>query len=287
MQCLGCGLVFLKYIENEKESIDHYKHNYRLNSDFPIQSPEQLFNDPITIKDTKERIKWITSHFDLKSASVLEIGSASGNFLYSMKNEGFNVTGIELTDEMVKYSRSLDLKIMDKPLTLLNLESEFDLIVSFHCLEHVSNPTETFSVIRKALKPNGIFMGEVPNQDDWRISMFDSVFVKRVHYDPNHNFYFSPEILKNYFKKSGLTLKNLETVERYNTLTQLKRILSGEYDTHKIESLLNRDIYSTADKDIRINQTHKDKEIYFQNILENAINNNLLGNCIRWIAKKA
>ena len=287
MECLDCALVFLKNIKNEDESIDHYKHNYRTKSDFPVHTPEELFNNPISLKDTIDRMKWITNHFNHKSASVLEIGSASGHFLDAMKKEGFNVTGIELTQEMVKYSRSLGLRVLDKSLIHLKLDSEFDLIVSFHCLEHISNPTKTFTAIKKALKPNGVFMGEVPNQDDWRISMFDSVLVKRFHYDPNHNFYFSPEMLKNYFKNCGLALKNLETVERYNTLTQLKRILSGENDTHKIESLLNRDIYTTADKDIRINQTHKDKEIYFQKILGDAINKNLLGNCIRWIAKKA
>jgi len=187
---------------------------------------------------------------------------------------------------MVKYSRSLGLRVLDKSLIHLKLDSEFDLIVSFHCLEHISNPTETFAAIKKALKPNGVFMGEVPNQDDWRISMFDSVVVKRFHYDPNHNFYFSPEMLSNYIKKSGLALKNLETVERYNTLTQLTRILSGEYDKDEIKSSLNRDIYANVKKDIRINQIYNDKEIYFQKILEEAINKNLLGNCLRWIAKK-
>ena len=40
--------------------------------------------------------------------------------------------------------------------------------------------------------------------------------------------------VKEHIEKSGLALKNLETVERYNTLTQLKRILSGEYDKNKI-----------------------------------------------------
>ena len=287
MQCLDCGLVFLKDIGSEEQSIDHYKHNYRSKSDFPTQTPEQLFNDPVTVKDKITRIPWISTHINLNNSTVLEIGSASGNFLDAMKNEGADVTGIELAVEMVKYSRNLGLKILDKPLTNLKLESEFDLIVSFHCLEHISNPTKTFAAIKKALKPNGVFMGEVPNQNDWRISMFDSVVVKRFHYDPNHNFYFSPEMLKNYFKKSGLVLKNLETYERYNTLIQLKRILSGEYDTNEIKSSLNRDVYTNADKDIRINQTYNDKEIYFQNFLEDAINKNLLGNCIRWIAKKA
>ena len=287
VQCLDCGLVFLKKIKSENESIDHYKHNYRTKSDFPAKTPEKLFNNPIAKKDTIERIKWITNHFNHKNSSVLEIGSASGHLLDAMKKEGFNVTGIELTYEMVKYSRSLGLRVLDKPLTYLKPDSEFDLIVSFHCLEHISNPTETFAAIKKALKPNGVFMGEVPNQDDWRISLFDNVVVKRFHYDPDHNFYFSPGMLKNYLKNSGLTLNYLETYERYNTLTQLKRILSGEYDSRKVDNLLNRDVYTSGDKDIRVNQTYNDKEIYFQNLLEDAINKNLLGNCLRWIATKA
>jgi len=287
MECLDCALVFLKNIKNEDESIDHYKHNYRTKSNFPVHTPEKLFNNPICLKDTIDRMKWITNHFNHKSASVLEIGSASGLFLDAMKKEGFNVTGIELTYEMVKYSRGLGLKVLDKSLTHLKPDSEFDLIVSFHCLEHIINPTETFAAIKKALKPNGVFMGEVPNQDDWRISLFDNVVVKRFHYDPDHNFYFSPGMLKNYLKNSGLTLNYLETYERYNTLTQLKRILSGEYDSRKVDNLLNRDVYTSGDKDIRVNQTYNDKEIYFQNLLEDAINKNLLGNCLRWIATKA
>ena len=285
VQCLDCGLVFLKDIKSENQLIDHYNHNYRTKSDFPVQTPEELFNNPINLKDTIERIRWITTHINLKSMSVLEIGSASGRLLEAMKKKGAGVTGIELTCEMVKYSRSLGLMVLDKPLTQLKSDGEFDLIVSFHCLEHINNPSDTFAAIKRALKPNGVFMGEVPNQNDWRISMFDSVVIKRLHYDPNHNYYLSPETIKNYFKKSGLILKNLETYERYNTLLQLKRILSGEYDTNEIESLLNRDVYTNADKDIRINHTYNDKEIYFQNILEDAINKNLLGNCIRWIAK--
>ena len=81
---------------------------------------------------------------------MLEIGSASGNLMYAMKNEGADVTGIELTEEMGKYSKNMVLKTLDKPITKLKLESKFDLIASFHCLEHVSNPTQTFMAIRKA-----------------------------------------------------------------------------------------------------------------------------------------
>ena len=62
--------------------------------------------------------------------------------------------------------------------------------------------------------------------------------------------------------------------------------MSGKYDKDEINVSLNRDIYASVKKDIRINQTYNDKEIYFQKIMEEAINKNLLGNSLRWIAKK-
>ena len=77
MECLDCALVFLKNIKNEDESINHYKHNYRTKSDFPVLPPEELFNNPIDLKDTIERVKWITTYLNLKNASVLEIPRGS------------------------------------------------------------------------------------------------------------------------------------------------------------------------------------------------------------------
>ena len=38
VQCLDCGLVFLKDIKSENQLIDHYKHNYRTKSDFPVDA---------------------------------------------------------------------------------------------------------------------------------------------------------------------------------------------------------------------------------------------------------
>ena len=90
------------------------------------------------------------------------------------------------------------------------MENEFDLIISFHCIEHISQPKKTFQAIQKALKAEkqNLFMGEVPNQNDWRIQIFNSPTVKRFHYDPCH-YYYSPQTLSAYLKATGFEIEQL------------------------------------------------------------------------------
>lgn len=286
LKCLNCSLVFLGHMKDKKGSIKYYRKDYRTKNSFPVQTPQEHFKDSLSKKDAADRLWWITSYLRRKGAKVLEIGSASGKLLKAMKDYGLEVAGVEITKAYVTFSKTkLGLKVFDKPLEELGLNKQFDLIVSFHCMEHLRNPQETFGAIQKALKPGGIFMGEVPNQDDWRISIFENQAVKRFHYDPDHNFYFSPKTLTAYLEKNAFTIKTLESVERYGTLLQLQRIMSGQYD-QPIEKILTRDIYAKAKTDIRVNRIYNAREKLFDGLLAQAVNSKLLGNCLRWVAAK-
>jgi len=130
-------------------------------------------------------------------------------------------------------------------------------------------------------------MGEVPNQDDWRLKIFDNEIVKRFHYDPNHYYYFSPKTLKSYLERCGFGKVILETVERYNSLIQLRRILSGEYNQKNVEEILRRDIFAKPKDDVRLPHFNNRQESEFNRIFGKAVDDELMGNCLRWQAKKS
>jgi SAM-dependent methyltransferase len=283
LKCKNCGLVFLAEMKAE----DFYDREYRHIETLPERTAEELFNNPIARQDCANRSRWIKDNYgSLKGKKVLEIGSSSGYFLQVLKEEGAReAVGVELTEEHSEYSRKLCFTIYSKPMEDIGFKNEFDLIVTFHTMEHVTDPMAVFKSVKTALKDGGAFMGDVPNEDDWSIKIFDNYIIKRFHYDPCHNYYFAPGTMREYFKRAGLKNVKLETVDRYNLYLQLKRILSGEYDKGNVEQLLKRDVFAKPKDDVRLQHEPPFQETEFNRLFGQAVNNELMGNCLRWMAK--
>ncbi len=286
LQCNNCELVFLELKQSKKDIENYYSSTYRTVDSLPKRSPEEMFDVPVVKKDCEDRLNWITKKYgDIKGKRILELGSSSGYLLKKLYSSGAKeVVGVELTENYAEHARKIGFTIFSQPIEDLRLANEFDLVVTFHAFEHMIKPKAVLKAVHKALKKDGVFMGEVPNQDDWRIRIFDNEIVKRFHYDPNHYFYYSPKTLSNYLNTSFKI--SLETVERYNSLVQLTRILNDKYDLTNIDAILKKDIITDEKNDLRLPNLNNKKEIIFNSIFEKSINEELMGNCLRWKAIK-
>ncbi len=287
LKCKDCGLVFLDFKKPKEEVELFYAKEYREVNSLPKKSAEDWFNDPIIKQDCKNRLEWITEQYgDVSGKEILDIGSSSGYFLQTLFSANARVSGVELNENCSNYARSLGFTVYSKSIETIGFKNEFDLVVMFHTFEHVSDPVSVLRAIYAALKEGGVFMGEVPNQDDWRIKIFDNEIVKRFHYDPFHYYYFSPKTLTGYLKKWGFDNIMLETVERYNSLTQLRRILCGEYNIKNISTILKQNVFAKPEEDVRIPHLNNYQETEFNKIFEKGVNSELMGNCLRWTATK-
>ena len=288
LKCKRCGLVSMK-LEKDKDKIESfYSSEYRKTPLLPIQPAEEHYFDEVTQHDTNTRVSFISKYVDINGKKVLEIGSASGSLLNKLSEYcPEEIVGVELGQEYADYSRENGFKIFTKSIEDLDFSEEFDIIVSFHTLEHVFDPMSVFKAIYKALKPDGFFLGEVPNQDDWRIKIFNDEIIKKFHYDPNHYYYFSPGTLKNYLKTCDFSDIKFETVERYNSLLQLRNIICRKNTDVDIEEHLNKYIFPINEEvDARLPNIHDETECEFNRIFEKGVNSELVGNCLRWIAHK-
>lgn len=287
LKCEVCDLVFLKSRKDQESIEKFYQKEYREVPEILLQTAEEMFNNPILQQDCVERIAWIKELYGgLSGKKVLDIGSCSGYFLDKLSSEGAEVVGVELNKEHSDYARSLGSTVYSEPIEDLDFDCDFDLVVMFHTLEHVCDPTSVIQAVYSALVDGGSFMGEVPNQDDWRIKIFDNEVVKRFHYDPNHYYYFSPDTLNKYLGKCGFDNILLETVERYNSLIQLRRILCVEYTGQSIDEVLKRDIFAKPADDVRLHHIDRHQEAAFNEMFGNGINSQLMGNCLRWSVRK-
>lgn len=116
------------------------------------------------LHEARVRLAWVQSH--VPGGRLLEIGSATGEFVRAAESAGYAVTGLEASAWAVEAARRLtqsveraDLKewLAERP------DASFDAVVFFHTLEHVSEPREFLAPLVRALAPGGKMFIEVPN----------------------------------------------------------------------------------------------------------------------------
>lgn len=283
LQCKACGLVCLEIKKSKSEVEAFYSSAYRKITTLPVKSPDQYFYDRLVNHNANNYTQFIQRHLDIKGKRILDVGSASGILMEKLRESGCQeVIGIEPDRESSEYAQGRGFQVFTNLIEDLTFKEEFDAVVSFHTLEHVYDPIATIRAIHKALKEGGCFLGEVPNQDDWRIQIFDDEVIKRFHYDPNHYYYYSPVTLTNYLARCGFKNIKLETIERYNSLRQLKELLCEKRD---IEETLDKYVFPKTDRDmVELPESRDKTENLFNAIFEKGVNSVLRGNCLRWTA---
>lgn len=225
VRCNRCSLVSL---ENPTSNTVNYsaKEYRKLHS--PVLgkalSPKEMFDSQIQFQ--KNRITRIGNLLKPKS-TVLEIGSSTGHFLFSIKNMVKKVVGIELEPRHAEFARRYcKIEVHDKPLGEAPLElQQFDIIFMFQVFEHIPNPLEFLLLCKKYLKPNGIIYIEVPNVNDVLLSVYDIPPFREFYYREPHVYYYSEKTLDKMLQKGGFA-GNTKTIQEYTLFNHLHWLLT-------------------------------------------------------------
>lgn len=109
--------------------------------------------------------KAIDRFFTKSGGSVLDVGCGTGRVSHILSDEGFEVTGIDISEPLVNEARSLfpDVEFRVANVTDTDFESEtFDYVIfSYYGLDYVlpkSNRIEALREIYRLLKPGGFFV---------------------------------------------------------------------------------------------------------------------------------
>ena len=134
---------------------------------------------------------------------ALDVGCGNGNYLYSLRELGWQVIGVEPDVKAARFART-ELGLDVRPVTLekAGLDSEsVDVAFMLHVLEHVPNPLRTLQEIRRVLKPGGYLVIETPNVASWTARLFSSWW---FHLDaPRHLYLFTPQTLSALLRSAG------------------------------------------------------------------------------------
>ena len=159
IECQQCGLVSLRPRPTTKSILNNYE-TYLPVSHLKIRQCERMMAPVI-----RTSVRLIESRWHQRPGNVLDIGCGFGFFLAAMKNRGWRVSGIEISESGREYAReTFHLQVHGKPIETLSLPSNhFDVVTLFYVIEHLLDPVEILTEIRRILKPKGIILLRWPH----------------------------------------------------------------------------------------------------------------------------
>jgi SAM-dependent methyltransferase len=190
-KCDNCGFVFTQDIPSEEESGRYYESDeYISHSDSKKGITDKAYQLIRKFMLTRKK-NLIIRTTGLSSGTILDIGSGTGHFLYTMKNAGWSNTGIEVNTRAREYAeKQFNIKTLS-PEKIGSLHANsFDCITLWHVLEHFYDPFMFMEEIGRLVRPDGVVIIALPNSNS-----FDSKhYVKKwAAYDvPRHLWHFNP-----------------------------------------------------------------------------------------------
>lgn len=183
--------------------------------------------------------KWehqAASKFVEEGNSVLEVGAAKGDFIKRLKSEKkANVVGLELNPNVEEFSRLNGVPLLNQPIQeyAKHHKNEFDVVCSFQVLEHISEVHPFIQSMIDCLKPGGLLIISVPNNDTSYIKE-NRMPSKILNMPPHHLGLWTSESLINL-----QNVFNLKFIEK--ELEPIQPALYETYVMHRLYKMVKSD----------------------------------------------
>lgn len=190
VRCVDCGMVFVGNKPGKKNIAKYYGSGY--------YAQNNVSNSIMNKIIMASRINKIPKR---NKGLILDYGCGNGDFLLGMKQHGWNVSGVEFSEDGRRTSsKKLGINVMDEK-EFYNNKKQFDIITMWHVLEHLYEPNKTLKQLNNLLKKNGILIISVPNIKSLQFSLFRK---NTFHLDiPRHVAHYSPRTISVLLRKNG------------------------------------------------------------------------------------
>lgn len=152
-------------------------------------------------------LKWKKSKILKNKAegTILDFGCGTGDFLNTMQDSGWSITGVE---------PSAEARLKAEILTSINIygsidelpSQKFDVITAWHVIEHVPDLIQTIQKLKSLLNEGGIIFIAVPNYQSPDAEKYKEHWAG---FDvPRHLWHFSKKSMSTLFNSVGLNLIN-------------------------------------------------------------------------------
>jgi|tagenome__1003787_1003787.scaffolds.fasta_scaffold20967144_3 SAM-dependent methyltransferase len=206
-QCASCGLIFAPQ-RTAGEAHDLYK-----GDDYFAHYPGGMVEESATslrLQEARVRLRLVRRY--VPSGRLLEIGAAGGHFLAEARRGGYDVIGIEPTDNAAAAARErFDLEVVQGFVEDVELPAgSLDVACAWHVIEHITEPLNALRHIRRWLKPAGYLVIEVPNLASHQARRKGTRWAM-LHHD-HHVAHYCPAAIRRLLERAGYEVRLVQTV---------------------------------------------------------------------------
>lgn len=141
---------------------------------------------------------------------LLDVGCGPGRLLQELRDQGWDVHGVDFSPVAVERARSVGLNVQHCDLLTAGFEKNyFDVVLFNHSLEHMFDPAATLREAFRVLKPGGAVMIYLPNAGSAEAALFGQWWVA---WDPpRHLFHFTKQSLARMLEQVGFRAVTVRT----------------------------------------------------------------------------
>jgi 2-polyprenyl-3-methyl-5-hydroxy-6-metoxy-1,4-benzoquinol methylase len=163
-RCARCGLVLATPRATRDEIWGRYSPGYFWDEYLPAHGVVDGRFDLARFDAVHAPMLELIAH-DAAPGRMLEVGTGAGFFMKAAERAGWNVAGIEVSQEAVVFARErLGLDVRQGSAEELRYpDGSFDLAVLFEVIEHLLDPLRALQSVRSAVKPGGRVLLSTPN----------------------------------------------------------------------------------------------------------------------------
>ncbi len=190
-KCTKCGLYQKGQPPTDRLYEDEYHDGY-------------LRSLPRKIRTAQVRlgraVKYLPEH--CKSPSVLDVGCSIGATVSAAARRGWDAHGVDVSRSAVDSCRIRGLNCVHYGGDRLPFaDKTFDILTSWHVIEHVENVSTVLDDWYRVLKPGGIMVLETPHANCWKARTQGAKYAK--FWPAAHIYTFTPDTLEPFAARCG------------------------------------------------------------------------------------
>ncbi len=221
VQCVSCGLHYVGL----RRSVLHFGKEGAGETTARVKLANTRFRHlrleeerRLALLNAKWRLELIR---DFKpSGKLLEIGCARGDFL-EVAGEWFETSGVEPNPDLAE-SAALKARVHQDVIERTPWTG-FDVIASFHVIEHTDSPSRFIAAAAERLKVGGLLVVETPNIHSIPFKILKSKWRQFI---PEHYFFFDPHTIEKLLSRHGLKIRRTLNIGKYASTELISNRLS-------------------------------------------------------------
>lgn len=201
IKCEGCALV----VTSPRPDDDKLGRYYQSEDYISHSGKSNNLVNKIYLQARKISLRWKLDivRQEQPLGKLLDIGCGTGEFLSTMKTEGWEVSGVEpSTTAKAKAEQLLNQTISEN---IENVDGPFDIITLWHVLEHLADLNGSLEKIGTLLKTDGMLLIAVPNHFSHDGKKYGAFWAGLD--VPRHLWHFNQKAMAMLLLKHGFTLQ--------------------------------------------------------------------------------